>query len=131
MHIKKSLRFQKYPVLCRRSLNKLPESAFRIFHPDWQIDNGFFKRPIMLRTQIRIHRWGPEQGFRRYFADGLNQSLVSSVAQARLFLASQELDISRFCNTVMLWYFMFILLLLLESQWWGLCKGCACRPRPF
>ena len=30
MDIKKSLRFQKYPVLCRRSLNKLPESAFRI-----------------------------------------------------------------------------------------------------
>ena len=27
MHIKKSLRLQKYPVLCRRSLNKLPESA--------------------------------------------------------------------------------------------------------
>ena len=27
MHIKKRLRFQKYPVLCRRSLNKLPESA--------------------------------------------------------------------------------------------------------
>ena len=31
----------------------------------------------------------------------------------------------------MLWYFMFILLLLLEGQWWVLCKGCACRPGPF
>ena len=28
---------------------------------------------------------GAEQGFRRYFADGLNKSLVSSVAQATIF----------------------------------------------
>ena len=89
MHIKKSLRLQKYPVLCRRSLNKLPESAFRIsFILIGKSTMAFFKRPVMLRTQIRIHRWGPEQGFRRCFADGLNQSLVSSVAQARLVLAS-------------------------------------------
>ena len=89
MHIKKSLRFQKYPVLCRRSLNKLPESAFRIsFILIGKSTMPFFKRPVMLRTQIRIHRWGPEQGFRGCFAEGLNQSLVSSVAQARLVLAS-------------------------------------------
>ena len=89
MHIKKSLRFQKYPVLCRRSLNKLPESAFRIsFILIGKSTMAFFKRPVMLRTQIRIHRWGSEQGFRRCFADGLNHSLVSSVAQARLVLAS-------------------------------------------
>ena len=35
----------------------------------------------MTRTQILVHRWGPEQGFRCCFADGLNQSLVPFVAQ--------------------------------------------------
>ena len=29
------------------------------FHTDWQIDNGFFNRPIMAHTQILVHRWGP------------------------------------------------------------------------
>ena len=43
-----------------------------------------------------------------YFTEGLNQSLISSVAQAWLFLATQELDISSFCKNVMLWYFHFI-----------------------
>ena len=41
--------------------------------------------PIMARTQILVHRGeggGAEQGFRRRFADGVNESLVSSVAQA-------------------------------------------------
>ena len=37
----------------------------------------------MARTQIPVHRWGPEQRFRRCFADGLDQSLLSSVAQAK------------------------------------------------
>ena len=38
---------------------QITRSAFRIsFHPDWQIDNGFFNRPIMARTQILVHRWG-------------------------------------------------------------------------
>ena len=36
----------------------------------------------MARIQILVHRWGPEQGFRRCFEDGLNQKLVSTVAQA-------------------------------------------------
>ena len=26
---------------------------------DWKIDNGFFNRSIMARTQILVHRWGP------------------------------------------------------------------------
>ena len=39
-----------------------------------------------MRTQIVIHRRGPEQEFRRCLADGLNQSVVSSVAQATFFL---------------------------------------------
>ena len=36
---------------------------------------AFFNRPILARTQILVPRWGPEQGYRRCFADGLNQSL--------------------------------------------------------
>ena len=36
----------------------------------------------MARLQILVHRWGPEQGFLRCFADGLGQSLVSSAEQA-------------------------------------------------
>ena len=33
-------------------------TTFRIsFQPDWQIDNGFFNRPIMERTQFLVHRW--------------------------------------------------------------------------
>ena len=49
----------------------------------------FFSKPIMARTQILVHRWGSqqEQGFRRCFADGLNQSLVSSVQQANITLS--------------------------------------------
>ena len=35
-------------------------NEFRIsLYPDWQIDNGFVKRPIMVHTQILVHRWGP------------------------------------------------------------------------
>ena len=36
----------------------------------------------MARTQILVHRWGPQQGYRRCFADGLDQQLVSSAVQA-------------------------------------------------
>ena len=48
--------------------------AFRIsFHPDWQIDNGFFNRPIMARTQIPIQWCG---------------GLDLSVAQVTVFVAA-------------------------------------------
>ena len=51
--------------------------AFRIsFHLVRQIDIG------MACTQILVHRWGPEQGFRRCFAEELDQQLVSSAVQA-------------------------------------------------
>ena len=34
-------------------------NAFRIsFHPDWQINSGFFNRPIMTPTQILVLSWG-------------------------------------------------------------------------
>ena len=38
----------------------------------------------MARTQILVHRLGPKTEFWRRFADGLNQSLGSSVAQANI-----------------------------------------------
>ena len=52
----------------------------------------------MARTQILDTGGGPEQGFRRWFWDGLNQSLVPppswvlSVAQARLILVANSLQ---------------------------------------
>ena len=49
---------------------------------DWQINSGLFNGPIMTHTQILVNRWDPEQGFWHCITDGLDQSLVSSVAQA-------------------------------------------------
>ena len=37
----------------------------------------------MAGTQILVHRGGPRTNIRRCFVDGLNHSLVSSVAQAK------------------------------------------------
>ena len=54
------------------------------FHLDWLIDRVLFNRPIMGHTQVLVHRWGPEQGFRHCFADGLDHSLVSSAAQVSI-----------------------------------------------
>ena len=42
-------------------IQRITGSVFRIsFHPDWQIDNGIFNRPIMACSQIRVHRQGPK-----------------------------------------------------------------------
>ena len=39
---------------------RITGSAFRIsFYPDWQINNYIFNRPVMARSQIQVHRWGP------------------------------------------------------------------------
>ena len=55
-------------------LNKLPERRFQVFfHPDWCIDNGLFNRPIMARTQILVHGWGPKQEFLCCFEDVTNR----------------------------------------------------------
>ena len=40
-----------------------------------QINNGFFKRPIMAHTQILVQWWGPEQGFWCCFADSVVSQL--------------------------------------------------------
>ena len=53
-------------VLDPRRTQLITGSAFRIFfRPNWQINNGFFNRPIMARTQILVNSWDPEQGFPR------------------------------------------------------------------
>ena len=72
---------------------QITKSAFQIsLRADWQIDNGFFNAAITWH----IHLYSGcclEQGFQRCFADGLNQSLVSPVAQVRsgdgLYMYSQ------------------------------------------
>ena len=48
-----------------------------------------FNRPIMGRTQILVHRWGPEQGFQRCSSETPNQCIVSSVAQAKSHVMKQ------------------------------------------
>ena len=45
---------------------------------NWQ---WFFKSPIMARTQILVHRWGPEQDFRYCFADRDNFRLWHKLYQ--------------------------------------------------
>ena len=55
------------------------------FYSTWLANRQWlYNGPIMARTHILVHRWGGglEQGFWRSFADGLNQSLTLSVAQA-------------------------------------------------
>ena len=44
----------------------------------------------MAHTQIPVHRWHLEQGFWHCFTDKLNQSLVSSVAQAIILWDGRE-----------------------------------------
>ena len=62
------------PVLCPQLTQRITGKAFRIsLRPDWHIDSGIFKRPIMASTQILLHMWGLGQGFRRCFSDGLKQ----------------------------------------------------------
>ena len=66
-----------------KGLNELLEVRFEFpFILIGKLTMVFFNKPIMARTQILVHRWGPEQGFRGCFVDGLKQSLVSSAAQA-------------------------------------------------
>ena len=50
----------------------------------------FFNSLIMAHTQIPVHRWHLEQGFWHCFTDKLNQSLVSSVAQAIILWDGRE-----------------------------------------
>ena len=61
---------------------EITKSEFPIsFHPDWQINDGFFKE-----TKNGAYS-NPGTQVVRCLADGLNQSLVSSVAQTNEGLA--------------------------------------------
>ena len=54
----------------QRTQPRITGRAFRIsFHLDWHFDNGIFNRPIVVPTQILVHRWGPEQGLQHCFAE--------------------------------------------------------------
>ena len=64
--------------------NELTEVRFFSFHPDCQIDSGFLTGQSWRVLKSWYTAGVPEHGFRRCFADGLDQSLVSSVAQADL-----------------------------------------------
>ena len=62
----------------------ITQSKFQIsLQPDWQLNNGFFNRPIMVHTQILVHRWRPRT---RISSLACQQTypwgLVSSVVQA-------------------------------------------------
>ena len=60
-------------------------NAFRIsFQPDWQIDSGFCNNHgAYSNPGTHLGAYNMDYGFRRCFADGLSQSLVSSVAQTK------------------------------------------------
>ena len=69
------------PYCCSGS--QKDSSRIYFLHSDRQIYNGILRcQSLPARTQILVHRWNPEQGFWRYFADGINQTLDSSVVQA-------------------------------------------------
>ena len=72
----------RWELVPRGSFARNWKLSFRLFsQPDWlplglwgwlQINNGFFKWPIMVCAQTLVHRWDPEQGFLYYSADRLN-----------------------------------------------------------
>ena len=77
-------------ILGLQRIQRITGGAFRIsFQSDWQIDNGFWNRPANPGTQLG----GAQQRFRSCFADGLNQSLVSSVARANGLRERDKCDI--------------------------------------
>lgn len=44
--------------LCALRIQRIIGRAFQtFFHTDWQLDNGFFNRPSVARTQLLVHRW--------------------------------------------------------------------------
>ena len=95
------------------------KDSFRIyfFHSDRQIYNGIFRcQSLPARTQMLVHRWNPEQGFWRYFADGINQSLDSSLrksCQKRRGLF--DLSSSRHVTLRQHWKISFLIILQLSQ----------------
>ena len=51
-------------VLGPQRIQRFTGNALRIsFHSDWQINSGFFNRPITARTQILVHSWAQNKDF--------------------------------------------------------------------
>ena len=65
-----------------------------LLQPDWEIDNGICNKPIMVHTQILIHKGNQEQGFQRCFPYGLDQKF-SFVCGASLRASSPGSSDSR------------------------------------
>ena len=92
---------RRYPCSGPQPTQSITGSAFQIsFYPDWQIDRGFFKRPIMACRQILaplVHNWKPRTEFQRCFADGCNQILVASVAHDNQCIITVTMRPSKRC----------------------------------
>ena len=79
-----TLLFRRNPCLGPPTVSKNYKKCVSKFYSTWLANRQWlYNGPIMARTHILVHRWGGlEQGFWRSFTEGLNQSLILSVAQA-------------------------------------------------
>ena len=48
------------PAGLRRSAETTRSACRNSLQPDWQMNNASFNRPIIARTHILVHRWGPK-----------------------------------------------------------------------
>ena len=63
------------PQWTQKITEKGPEGRFEFpFILGLQNNNGFFNRPVMARTQILVHRWGPRN---KDFSTGLQKDLIN------------------------------------------------------
>ena len=61
-------------VLGPQRIQRFTGNALRIsFHSDWQINNGFFNRPITARTQILVLSWAQNKDFGAVSQTGLTR----------------------------------------------------------
>ena len=61
-------------VLDPQRIQRFTGNALRIsFQSDWQINNGFFNRPITARTQILVLSWAQNKDFGAVSQTGLTR----------------------------------------------------------
>ena len=61
-------------VLGPQRIQRFTGNALRIsFHSNWQINNGFFNRPITARTQILVLSWAQNKDFGAVSQTGLTR----------------------------------------------------------
>ena len=61
-------------VLDPQGIQRFTGNALRIcFQSDWQINNGFFNRPITARTQILVLSWAQNKDFGAVSQTGLTR----------------------------------------------------------